>query len=343
MSAPRLHRPPRRSIAHPQQQQLNTIVDKETATEIGDTQPEPPLALTKEALERNARKAGPRPDLQRRVSRFLEEISEAEEPLEDASLLSRDEEAQIAEPASAAAARVDHAPVAAASEPVANVTDATPSGVLAPHSLAAPAPEQQAQVAATAKATTLPAAKAQQPKLVGKVTNQSTLVRRARTDVDDLAPHGTKKPRREPATAAASVVTMKPTSATTTAAVARPRGKENGAAPYSVAAELEKQLHARLEWSERQKRREEEAKRFRQRQRDEEAVRSALPFSCLSHLTESCTDLDSFRHLAGSRAGKAGATPVFAQSGSPEACRPGFRRPAQGREDLGCGSFSLCT
>ena len=285
MSVPRLHRPPRRSIAHPQQQQQqqqSIDLDKEVATETGDTQPEPPLALTKEALERNARKAGPRPDLHRRVSRFLEEISEAEEPLEDSSLLSRDDEAQIAEPASAVAARVDVAPVAAASEPVATVTDATQAGMPAPVSSAAPASGQQPQGAATETATTLPAAKAHQPKLVGKVANQSTLVRRARTNDDDMARHGAKKPRREPATAAASVVPTKPTVATTTtAAAARPRGKENGTAQYSVAAELEKQLQARLEWSERQKRREEEAKRFRQRQRDEEAVRSALLFSCL--------------------------------------------------------------
>ena len=282
VSAPRLHRPPRRSIVHPQQQQQQPIViDKEAATET-EVQPEPPLALTKEALERNARKAGPRPDLHRRVSRFLEEISEAEEPLEDATLLSRDDAAQIAEPASAVAARVDVAPVAAASERVANVTDATQAGMPAPVSSAAPASEQQPQGAAMATATTLPAAKAHQPKLVGKVTYQSTLVRRARTDDDDIARYGAKKPRREPAAVATSVLSMKPTSAsTTTAAAAPPRGKENGTAQYSVAAELEKQLQARLEWSERQKRREEEAKRFRQRQRDEEAVRSALLFSCL--------------------------------------------------------------
>lgn len=48
--------------------------------------PDEPLALTKEALERNSRKVGPRPDLQRRVSRFLEEISEAEESPEVAVL-----------------------------------------------------------------------------------------------------------------------------------------------------------------------------------------------------------------------------------------------------------------
>lgn len=42
-----------------------------------------PSALTKEALERNARRAGPRPDLHRRVSNFLSEISEAEESFEE--------------------------------------------------------------------------------------------------------------------------------------------------------------------------------------------------------------------------------------------------------------------
>ncbi|GAA5960151.1 hypothetical protein JCM8115_002527 [Rhodotorula mucilaginosa] len=277
-SAPRLHRPPRRSIAQPQQHQQQAIViDKEATTETGDAQPqpEPPLALTKEALERNARKAGPRPDLHRRVSRFLEEISEAEEPLEDSALLSRDDEAQVAEAADAVAACVDHAPASAASAPVANVTDATQAGMPAHPSSTAPTSERQPQIASTVTVTTLPAARAHQAKLVGKVTNQSTLVRRARADDEDVARHGAKKPRHDPATATASVVPTKPTSATATtaAAAARPRGKENGAAQYSVAAELEKQLQARLEWSERQKRREEEAKRFRQRQRDEEAAR----------------------------------------------------------------------
>lgn len=256
-------------------------------------QPEPPLALTKEALERNARKAGPQPDLQRRVSRFLEEISEAEEPLEDSSLSSQDDEAQVAEAAGAVAIPVDHAPVTAASEPVANAPDATQAGMLAHRSTAAGTPEQQPQVAAKATVTTLP--KARQPKLVVKVANQSTLLRRARTDADDIAPKELKKPRREPVAAAASVDPKPTAAATTTAAAPRPRGKINGTAQHSVAEELEKQLQARLEWSERQKRREEEAKRFRQRQREEEAVRSASAISCsLIEAHRSRTDPRSF-------------------------------------------------
>lgn len=192
--------------------------------------------------------------------------------------MSRDDEAQVAEAADAVAACVDHVPASAASAPVANVTDATQAGMPAPRSTAAPTPEPQPQVAPAVTVTT--AARAYQAKLIGKVTNQSTLVRRARAEDEDVARHGAKKPRRDPATATASFVPTKPISATTTttAAAARPRGKENGAAQYSVAAELEKQLQARLEWSERQKRREEEAKRFRQRQRDEEAVCFAFFF-----------------------------------------------------------------
>lgn len=200
--------------------------------------------------------------------------------------MSRDDEAQVAEAADAVAACVDHAPASAASAPVANVTDATQAGMPAHPSSTAPTSERQPQIASTVTVTTLPAARAHQAKLVGKVTNQSTLVRRARADDEDVARHGAKKPRHDPATATASVVPTKPTSATATiaAAAARPRGKENGAAQYSVAAELEKQLQARLEWSERQKRREEEAKRFRQRQRDEEAVCFAFLFSRPSDL-----------------------------------------------------------
>lgn len=79
-------------------------------------------------------------------------------------------------------------------------------------------------------------------------------------------PHPTKKVRRD-----------QPAVATASAARVRPTGQENGASRSrpggGVAAEIEKQLQARLAWSDRQKRREEEAKAFRQRQRDEEAVR----------------------------------------------------------------------
>lgn len=83
---------------------------------------------------------------------------------------------------------------------------------------------------------------------------------------DTLPP--AKKARRDPAPA--------------TLLRARSQGQENGPKQQGgVAAALEKQTQARLAWSERQKKREEDAKRFRQRQREEEAVSPvALRFCC---------------------------------------------------------------
>ena len=64
---------------------------------------------------------------------------------------------------------------------------------------------------------------------------------------------------------------------------AAPQGKENAlasgpaSAPTGVAAELERLARERMEWSERQKKREEDVRRRREKEREGEAVRSPFP------------------------------------------------------------------
>ncbi|GAA5876542.1 hypothetical protein JCM3774_003132 [Rhodotorula dairenensis] len=276
-TSPRLYRPPRRSVAHISQRALDSA-SSETSTALDVPPAAPSLALTKEALERNSRKAGPRPDLQRRVSRFLEEISEAEEPLEDQTLsqdagpdcMQRSKtplEAQVPAPTHPdQAARAATSPVertllgssASAAPSCATVRPRPDPPASGPAE--APLPPATSTLTATARST------ATQPKLVDRSRNESGSYRRVAPD-DKVAPMPTKKARREPA--APLTTTVAPVAAAST----RPRGKENGVAQGGVASELEKRLQARLEWSERQKKREEDAKQFRQRQRDEEAAR----------------------------------------------------------------------
>lgn len=278
VATPRLYCPPRRSAEPVLQQPTLASNDYEPTNTLGMPPVGSLLALTKEALERNARKAGPRPDLQRRVSRFLEEISEAEELLDDPTLSQdggpdraiRDEtpgEARIPAPTHAyqimraATSLVEHASGPPTAALPSFATDPPRSDRPAPAEAEVPPPQPlaAARLTVAATATTAP------PKLVDRSRNESQLNHRAAPD-DKGGPMPAKKACR----------ILAPFATADTAVSARPRGKENGAAQGGVAAELEKQLQARLEWSERQKRREEEAKRFRQRQRDEEAVSNHL-------------------------------------------------------------------
>ncbi|GAA5981025.1 hypothetical protein JCM10908_003954 [Rhodotorula pacifica] len=280
-AAPSLRRPPRRSVttSAPRRPISVTSDSPDCAEEHEQDLPTAtPLALTKEALERNARKAGPRPDLHRRVSRFLEEISEADEPMEDVSALlvenGEPEEAQRVEIEAVEEAipteEQDGPAVRAESQPSAALDPPSSAVLSPPHRATASASLPLRPEAALPPATTIPPVKAAS-KLNSRGANQILPSRRPPPSDDKTAqpPPPAKKARRDTAPAPAPAISA------ATAARTRPRtGKENGPTQQGgVAAALEKQLQARLEWSERQKRREEEVKRFRQRQRDEEAAR----------------------------------------------------------------------
>ncbi|BGP52554.1 hypothetical protein JCM8202v2_000109 [Rhodotorula sphaerocarpa] len=232
-----------------------------------------PSALTKEALERNARRAGPRPDLHRRVSNFLSEISEAEESFEedagrmDVSLKQSDESGAVQGGSSGPEAQ----------ESISASRSGSTSNHLPPP---APVPQQNAIVAPSVVPERMPeqdhpAGGVKERPLSGArgghnaASARSAVVRPAE---DALPP--AKKARRDPAPA--------------TLLRARSQGQENGPKQQGgVAAALEKQTQARLAWSERQKKREEDAKRFRQRQREEEAAREREKLKLLrSSLTQ---------------------------------------------------------
>ncbi|BGO99078.1 hypothetical protein JCM10021v2_002747 [Rhodotorula toruloides] len=227
--------------------------------------------LPTEALERATRKSGPRSDPMRRVSRFLEGIAEAsktdevgvgDEPGGDALRAGLDGPAigpsapptAEAAPLDAFALTVAPAP-ASASVPPAPSASSAQAVMAAPRRRASRAPlsavivNNGAQAASPAFVERLSSWKARESQSLHKTAGRATSVRAALVGARPA-------PDKENAPAAAATGSGR-----------------RIVAEKGVAAAVEKQIRERLEWSERQKKREEEVRRKREQLREEEAAR----------------------------------------------------------------------
>ncbi|KAK4331987.1 hypothetical protein RTBOTA2_000166 [Rhodotorula toruloides] len=216
------------------------------------------VPLTREALERATRKSGPRSDPMRRVSRFLEGIAEAsktdevgvgDEPGGDALRAGLDGPAigpsapptAEAAPLDAFALTVAPAP-ASASVPPAPSASSAQAVMAAPRRRASRAPlsavivNNGAQAASPAFVERLSSWKARESQSLHKTAGRATSVRAALVGARPA-------PDKENAPAAAATGSGR-----------------RIVAEKGVAAAVEKQIRERLEWSERQKKREEEAR-----------------------------------------------------------------------------------
>ncbi|BGP12329.1 hypothetical protein JCM10213v2_000242 [Rhodosporidiobolus nylandii] len=275
-----------------------------------------PTPLTKAALETNTRAAGSRGDLQRRVSRFLEEIGEeAEEPREDD--IAPEAPIPVVE-----AAEPPHAqPAPSESRPASRQQQHEPVRVAAPRPPpppAPPAPPAPAKKPATvSKPFTFGASRSSRPRVAPPAPASNTTAspmfverlstwkeREAKLTASSSAATAGSRVRKALASAAAPpppakkarVEAVAPAPAPAPAKrrpeplAQRDNGKDvRAAAPATtapvakrgaavkvaggVAEEMERRLKEKLEWSERQKKREEEVKRAREKMREEEAER----------------------------------------------------------------------
>ncbi|BGP66865.1 hypothetical protein NBRC10513v2_000180 [Rhodotorula toruloides] len=230
-----------------------------------------PTSFGGEALERATRKSGPRSDPMRRVSRFLEGIAEAsktdevgvgDEPGGDALRAGLDGPAigpsapptAEAAPLDAFALTVAPAP-ASASVPPAPSASSAQAVMAAPRRRASRAPlsavivNNGAQAASPAFVERLSSWKARESQSLHKTAGRATSVRAALVGARPA-------PDKENAPAAAATGSGR-----------------RIVAEKGVAAAVEKQIRERLEWSERQKKREEEVRRKREQLREEEAAR----------------------------------------------------------------------
>ncbi|BGP44395.1 hypothetical protein JCM10450v2_000206 [Rhodotorula kratochvilovae] len=271
-----------------------------------------PLALTREALERNTRRAGPKASLERRVSLWaLEGVSEEEEqeggelPMGEKRVMEECEQVKWA----VETRRDEPEEVVEAPTPVAEPHPAPEDAASAVAPLAPPAPTAPAPVPARAK----PAAAAP-PRTTAPAPFRFASTSRGAPNAtrQPLAPSAAAQPAspmftarlgawkaRErvgtgPAPALAKGKAQEKEGARVRKALdgaapapvakrarvaAAPQGKENApapvpaSAPTGVAAELERLARERMEWSERQKKREEEVRRRREKEREEEAER----------------------------------------------------------------------
>lgn len=231
------------------------------------------VPLTQEALERNTRRSGRRPDLLRRVSRFLDSIGEATQ-VEEAEFAGEAGGADVrGEQSTTLASRATGPESTEAVPPVAPPPRA-PSPTADPPSRAQPAvPRRRASRAPLSVMIADYNAQSASPVFVERLS--SWKAREAHSQTSLAAKAGRVR--------AAFASTRAPPD------MVAGREKENVAVPAAtpstrqvvvekgVAAVLEKQIKERLEWSERQKKREEEVRRKRQQMREEEAV-SWQPF-----------------------------------------------------------------
>ncbi|BGP21298.1 hypothetical protein JCM10295v2_000170 [Rhodotorula toruloides] len=234
------------------------------------------IPLTREALERITRKPGLQPDPMRRVSRFLEGIAEASQNEEIGTASEAGGHVQREEERSD---RPCHAMTPAAPR---SVEHAPPVARIPPP---APAPTSPAPASALAHPARVPTAAlrrcASRASLAAVIHAKNVDQTASRAFAERLSSWKAREASSLHKTAGgvASVLSVRPVPDK----VAK-REKENAhaaAASHSrrivaaggVAAVLEKQLKERLEWSERQKKREEEVRRKREQKREEEAAR----------------------------------------------------------------------
>ncbi|BGP58896.1 hypothetical protein NBRC10512_002659 [Rhodotorula toruloides] len=256
-------------------------IDKESVASVGSCDSAATVPLTREALERATRKAGPRSDPMRRVSRFLEGIAEASKTDEaevgddsggdalpadlDALAIGPSAPPTVeAAPLDAFALTIASAPASAPVPPAPSPSSvrAVSTQVVAPRRRASRTPltavvvvNNGAQGASPAFVERLSSWKARESQSLHKTAGRSTSLRAtlggARPAPDTLA-------RRQKENAPAAAAT----------GFGRRILAEKG-----VAAAMEKQIRERLEWSERQKKREEEVRQKREQMREEEAAR----------------------------------------------------------------------
>ncbi|BGP28450.1 hypothetical protein JCM10296v2_000183 [Rhodotorula toruloides] len=239
------------------------------------------VPLTRAALEWATRKSGPRSDPMRRVSRFLEGIAEG----------SKTDETEVGDESGGDALRADlDAPAIGPSAPP--TVEAAPLDAFAltvasaPVSAPAPpAPSRSSALAVCTKAVA-PRRRAGRAPLSAVVVVNNGAQGASPAFVERLSSWKARESQSSHKT------TGRVTSVRATLVAARPapdtlsrRQKENAPATAAtgpgrrivaekgVAAAMEKQIRERLEWSERQKKREEEVRRKREQMREEEAAR----------------------------------------------------------------------
>ncbi|GJN92064.1 hypothetical protein Rhopal_005092-T1 [Rhodotorula paludigena] len=258
-------------------------------------------ALTREALERNTRRAGPAANLERRVSRFLESIGEASEDMSCGGVASTFDERHggITEEFAEAAAIVDadltttQPPPALLEEPPHSASAVAHASTQAPAAPPAPKTRPSTVTASTAAkpfnfSSTSRAARAPLAPTSGQAASpmftsrlSSWKAREAAVLSKSGSNAGGERTRKALAAAAPPAkrakIAVQDKENMGSAPAPRPAPSRSLAAkqPASggVAAELEKMMRERMDWSERQKRREEEVKRQREKMREDEADR----------------------------------------------------------------------
>ncbi|GAA6009010.1 uncharacterized protein JCM10292_001756 [Rhodotorula paludigena] len=258
-------------------------------------------ALTREALERNTRRAGPAANLERRVSRFLESIGEASEDVSCGGVAPTFDERDggIAEEFAEAAAIVDvdltqtQPTHALLEEPPHSASAVAHASTQAPAAPPAPKTRPSTVTASTAAkpfnfSTTSRAARAPLAPTSGQVASpmftsrlsswkarEAAVLSKAGSNAGGERTRKALAAAAPPAKRAKIAVQDKENVGPAPAPRSAPSRSLATKQPASggVAAELEKMMRERMDWSERQKRREEEVKRQREKMRADEADR----------------------------------------------------------------------